>query len=261
MGRVRIGDSLHQFMRTIIKHIPKPLFVSVLFLCSLAIAQVRTAGVAGSFYPQDKEELAKTVDTLLAQAQVPVLSEPLVGLVSPHAGYPYSGPVAAYSYALLKRRQYKRVVIIAPSHYETFPFSSIYEGDAYETPLGRVPVDKAFARKLAAQSNLLKLSSRGHVPVNGQTEHSLEVELPFLQRTLHEFQVVPIVMGDQSYQASRELGVALAKLIRDSDTLILTSSDLSHYHPYAEASALDHKTLQAVQEWDFLSLSRNLQSQ
>lgn len=234
----------------------------IFLLCAgiAALSQLRPAGVAGSFYPANKEELAKSVDTLISQAHPPAISDPIIALVSPHAAYQYSGPVAAYSYALLKDRHYKRVVIIAPSHFESFPFSSIYEGDAYETPLGRVPVDKAFARKLATQDGSLKLSSRGHVPSDGQSEHAVEVELPFLQRTLHNFQIVPVIMGDQSYDASRALGVALAKLIHNSDTLILVSSDLSHYHSYADASAMDHKTLQAVQEWDYLSLSRNFEA-
>jgi MEMO1 family protein len=244
-------------MRRGLTNIPLQIFL----FCSITVfAQVRPAGVAGSFYPANKEELAHTVDAVIAKVQQPTISDPIVALVSPHAGYQYSGPVAACSYALLKGRSYKRVVIIAPSHFESFPFSSIYDGDAYETPLGRVPIDKVFARKLAAQGRSLKLSLRGHVPAEGQSEHAVEVELPFLQRTLRNFQIVPIVMGDQSYDASRVLGVALAKLIHDSNTLILVSSDLSHYHTYADASAMDHKTLQAVQEWDYLSLSRNLEA-
>ena len=232
----------------------------VLCVSIAALAQVRPSGVAGSFYPASKADLAHTVDALIAQAHPPAISDPLIALVSPHAGYQYSGPVAAYSYALLQGRSYKRVVIIAPSHFESFSFSSIYDGDAYETPLGRVSVDKVFARKLAAQGGSLKLSTRGHVPADVQSEHAVEVELPFLQRTLHNFQIVPIIMGDQSYEASRTLGVALAKLIHDSNTLILVSSDLSHYHTYADASAMDHKTLQAVKEWDYLSLSRNFEA-
>ena len=183
-----------------------------------------------------------------------------MALIAPHAGYPYSGGVAAFSYAALKGRKFQRVVIIAPSHFDAFPFSSVYDGDAYVTPLGKIPVDKEFAGKLAAQSNSIRLSGRGHERAGEQSEHSLEVQLPFLQRTLGDFQLVPIVMGDQSYEASRALGVALAKLIGKSDTLIVASSDLSHYHPYDEASTIDHNTLQAIEEWDYYDLSRNLQS-
>ena len=129
----------------------------------------------------------------------------------------------------------------------------MYDGAAYATPLGRVPVDRAFAAKLAKMSPLIKLSDTGH----GPREHALEVQLPFLQRVLGDFQVVPVIMGDQGYDASRALGLALAKLIRGTDTLIVASSDLSHYHPYADAVNLDRKTLHAIADWDYLSMSRN----
>ena len=200
------------------------------------------------------------VDGFLAKAQVSPTSDPLIALIAPHAGYPYSGGVAAFSYAALKGRKFQRVVIIAPSHYEAFPFSSVYDGDAYVTPLGSIPVDKVFAARLAAQSNSIHLSARGHERSGQQSEHSIEVQLPFLQRTLGQFQLVPVIMGDQSYEASRALGIALAKLIGNSDTLIVASSDLSHYHPYDEASTIDHNTLHAIEGWDYYDLSRNLQS-
>ncbi len=222
-------------------------------------AKVRAPAVAGGFYPADPAELGKMVDDFLARATVTKLGGPFVALISPHAGYPYSGQVAAHSYVLLKGRKFERVVVIAPSHLEAFPFSSIYDGDAYATPLGEIPVDKAFAAKLAGRSTLIQLSERGHGIVQGRGEHALEDELPFLQRTLGSFKLVPIIMGDQSYEASRALGVALAKLIPGTDTLIVVSSDLSHYHPYDEAVKIDHQTLKAIEDWDYLSLSLNFQ--
>src|ERR1019366_5793353 len=194
--------------------------------------KIRQPAVAGSFYPADPKELAGMLDGFLAKAAPPPL-ENVVALVAPHAGYPYSGPVAAYSYALLKGRKYDRVVVIAPSHYEAFGFSSVYDGAAYTTPFGQVPVDQAFAAKLAklnTPSPLIKLSSIGHTPSAGRPEHAIEVQLPFLQRVVRQFQLVPIIMGDQSYDACRTLGVALAKLAAGTNTLIVASSDLSHYH-------------------------------
>lgn len=230
-------------------------------------AKVRPAGVAGSFYPADPTELNRLVDGFLARAAVPEIPGVPIAVVSPHAGYPFSGPVAAYAYALLRRRKFTRVVVISPSHYEAFGFSSVYDGDAYSTPLGTIPVDKAFAAQLAAASPSIRLSMHGHGEVKGHWEHALEGELPFLQRVLGEFKLVPVVMGDQSYESSRALGVALAKLISKSshhssgefDTLIVASSDLSHYHPYEEAVALDHKTLSALEEWDYFNMSSNFQ--
>ncbi len=169
-------------------------------------AQVRQAVVAGAFYPKDAKELAATVDGYLARATTPQQKGRVLAIVAPHAGYQYSGAVAAYSYALLKGRPTHRVVVIAPSHFDAFPFVSIYNGDAYATPLGQIPVDKEFARKLANLNPELKLSDRGHVASAKGAEHALEVQLPFLQRTLSDFQLVPIIMGEQTYEASRALG-------------------------------------------------------
>jgi AmmeMemoRadiSam system protein B len=225
--------------------------------------KVRQAGVAGSFYPADPKELSAMIDDLLARAAQPPIKDPILAVVAPHAGYQYSGPVAAYTYAALKGRKFSRVVVIAPSHYEAFDFTSVYEGDAYATPLGTVQVDKAFARQLAKMSSTMQLSSRGHDPTSAGAEHALEVQLPWLQKVLGDFQLVPVVMGDQSYENSRALGVALAKLIqgdKDGATLIVASSDLSHYHPYDEAVTIDHKTLHALEAWDYYSMSRNFQT-
>jgi AmmeMemoRadiSam system protein B/AmmeMemoRadiSam system protein A len=228
--------------------------------------KVRAPAVAGGFYPADPKELTQMIDGLLAHASVPQVQGPLVALICPHAGYIFTGPVAASCFAQLKGRKYTRVVVIAPSHFENFPFSAVYDGDAYATPLGTVPVDKAFGAKLAELSPLIKVSERGHTPVPPQGEHALEVQLPFLQRTLGEFKLVPIIMGDQDYSLCRALGLALAKALLAekpevrAQTLILISSDLSHYHPYDEAVRIDHHTLQAIEEWDYLSLWRNFQT-
>ncbi len=226
-------------------------------VCSAEAQKVRQPAVAGTFYPADAKELARMVDQFLARATAPPLTEPLFAIVSPHAGYPFSGPVAAYSYAQLKGRKYERVVVIAPSHYEAFNFASIYDGSAYSTPLGQVAVDQAFVARLTELSPRIRRSSQGHAPTREGGEHALEVQLPFLQRTLGSFKLVPIVMGEQDYELNRAVGVALAKAIQGTDTLIVASSDLSHYHPYDEAVKLDHKTLKAIEEWDYLSMSRN----
>ena len=167
--------------------------------------KVRQAGVAGSFYPADPKVLAAAIDEMLAHVTAPPITDRILAVVAPHAGYQYSGPVAAYTYAALKGRKYSRVVVIAPSHYESFDFSSVYEGDAYATPLGMVQVDKAFARKLASMSSTMRLSSQGHDATSAGAEHAVEVQLPWLQRVLGDFELVPVVMGDQSYESSRAL--------------------------------------------------------
>ncbi len=225
--------------------------------------RVRQAAVAGSFYPADPKVLSAMIDGMLAKVTGPQITDPILAVVAPHAGYEYSGPVAAYTYAQLKGHKYTRVVVIAPTHYVSFDFTSVYDGDAYATPLGNVPVDKAFAEKLAKMSSTMQLSDKGHQATADAPEHSVEVQLPWLQKVLGNFELVPIVMGDTSYESSRALGVALAKLIKsegkEGDTLVLASSDLSHYHIYDDAVTIDHKTLNALQAWDYFSMSRNFQ--
>jgi hypothetical protein len=225
--------------------------------------KVRQAAVAGGFYPADPKVLSTMIDDMLAKVSGPPITDPILAVVAPHAGYQYSGPTAAYTYAALKGRKYTRVVVIAPSHYESFDYSSVYEGDAYATPLGNVQVDKEFARKLVKMSSTMRLSSQGHDPTSAGGEHAIEVQLPWLQKVLGNFEVVPIIMGDQSYESSRALGVALTKLIKaggkPEDTLVLASSDLSHYHAYDDAVTMDHKTLDALEKWDYFSMSRNFQ--
>jgi len=231
-------------------------------LLEAADLKVRAAGVAGMFYPAHPGALTRMIDKYLAEATVPQIDGPILAVVAPHAGYEYSGPVAACTYAALRGRTYTRVVVIAPSHYEPFRFTSVYDGDAYTTPLGTIHVDKEFANRLAGMQSSHRLSDRGHTPRGRDAEHALEVQLPWLQRVLGEFSLVPVIMGDHSYKSSRDLGVSLAKLLANENadtTLIVASSDLSHYHRYGEAEKLDHKTLDALQTWDYFSVSRNLE--
>jgi len=243
-----------------------PVALCVIGLKSVGVSaeqKIRPPLVAGAFYPADPNELGKMIDGFLAQASPEKLDGNLVALICPHAGYQFSGGVAAYSYSQLKGRSYDRVVVLAPSHYESFPFSSIYDGDAYHTPLGDVPVDHDFAARLVKLSSSIKISDRGHgrVEMRGQQygEHALEDQLPFLERVLGQFKMVPIVMGDISYDNCRALGMGLAKAIEGTNTLILVSSDLSHYHTYDDAERMDHQILKTILDWDYLTLSQNLE--
>lgn len=236
--------------------------------------KLRAPAVAGSFYPADREALTAMMDKMLAQVPALQIDGDIVAAVAPHAGYPYSGPVAAYTYAALRGQTFARVIVIAPSHYEGFDFTSVYDGDGYVTPLGEIPVDRAFAQKLAKANPSIHLSERGHTATARGGEHALEVQLPWLQHALGNFSLVPVVMGDQSYESSRALGTSIANLVKQEEkehsknatttelgkTLIVASSDLSHYHSYAEAGRMDHKMLAALHAWDYLSMSRNFEA-
>lgn len=236
---------------------------------SISTPKIRPATVAGGFYPAGAEELSATIHRLLSaaalKAAAPKAEGTIVAAVAPHAGYVFSGAVAAHTFAALKDGGFSRVVVLAPSHCASFGYSSVYDGDGYETPLGIVPVDTEFARRLAAMSPAIRLSDAGHEPAPGGGEHAIEVQLPWLQSVLGEFRLVPVIMGDHTYESSRVLGVALAKLVAgDRDpaaTLVLASSDLSHYHLYDDARRMDAKTLQGLSEWDYLGMARNFRTQ
>jgi len=219
---------------------------------------VREPVVAGLFYPDDPGALRDQVNAYLEAASVPEDIGRVIAIVSPHAGYPYSGQVAAHGFKLLARQKPRRVVVIAPCHVDVFQGASIFSGSHYSTPLGKIPVDREFAERIASAGAGM-VSERGHVTGRGgRGEHALEVQLPFLQTILENFTLVPIVLGSQDWATCRKLGLALADVL-DSESAIIASSDLSHYHPYAEARDLDRRVVGMVGNWDYFSLIQNVE--
>jgi MEMO1 family protein len=209
-----------------------------------AHARAREPAVAGSFYPADPSELRSTVDRLLAQVKARNLKG-LRALVCPHAGYEFSGPVAASGFKQMVGLDIERVVVMAPSHHVPFAGVAIPDVDALRTPLGDITMNP-WARELAKESPFL-IDSRPHA-----REHALEVELPFLQRVLSRFELVPLVFGevDEALVAQR-LNAGL-----DAKTFVIASSDLSHYYPYEKAVELDRGTVQAIVRLDVESLAQ-----
>jgi len=207
----------------------------------------------GAFYPADKDELQKLVDEYLDGAAVHDFSGRLQGIIVPHAAYPYSGKIAAAAYKQLIGRNYDAAVIIAPSHYDLFIGVSIFPGRALETPLGEVRIDTALAKRLTGADKLIFFSTRGYAG-----EHSLEVQLPFLQTALPNTPVVPLVVGYQSLYASYALGKSLSAVLDNANVLIVASTDLSHYHPYDEAVRLDREVIDALLNYDPFLLGLNL---
>lgn len=216
---------------------------------------VRRAAVAGMFYPDSPAGLAGEVEMLLGQADVPAVTGTPVALVVPHAGYVYSGPTAAVAYALLKGAQVSTVAVVSPSHREYFAGVSVYPGTAYETPLGRVPVAADLRDRLLAASRVVRSTHSGH-----GTEHALEVHLPFLQETLGEFRLLPLVMGDQSRDTCFALGNALGTLLRGESSLLVASTDLSHFHTAAEAERRDGVVLDDLESFDPERLMEDLEN-
>lgn len=200
---------------------------------------VRPPAVAGMFYPENPDKLKSMITRFLEQAEE-VIPEEIGGLVAPHAGYVYSGPVAAWAYRQIQGRHYDYVIVISPSHFDYFTGVAVYSGDAYQTPLGSIQVEKELAGKLAQQHPIIQLSTHGHYVQKGsRNEHALEVHLPFLQIALGQFKLIPIVMGDQNFDDAKILADAIANTFSDKKVLIVASSDLSHYHSYETARELD----------------------
>lgn len=202
---------------------------------------VRPAAVAGAFYPRGREELAATLAELLRAARTEIQEVPVPpkALIAPHAGYIYSGGVAASGYARLApiAERIKRVVLLGPAHRVAVRGLALPGAGAFETPLGSVPIDAQAAARIADLPQVVT-SSEAHA-----LEHSIEVHLPFLQAVLKDFSVLPLVVGRAT---AEEVAEVLDRLWGDDDTLLVVSSDLSHYHDYDTARRLDGETLDGI---------------
>jgi AmmeMemoRadiSam system protein B/AmmeMemoRadiSam system protein A len=206
---------------------------------------VRPPAQAGGFYPASPAELRAQVESHLHSAKEVDLPGELIGLVVPHAGYVFSGPVAGWGYRQLEGKQFDTVVLLGPSHHVPLSKHAVSPEDAYKTPLGNVPLDKAVRRTLLAACDVLVESSAAH-----EREHSLEVQLPFLQCVLKDFKIVPIALGQPTKESCRKLARALAALLPQRKVLIIASTDLSHYPSYEDAQKADKAMLTAVEKLD-----------
>ncbi len=205
--------------------------------------KIRPPAVAGAFYPAAKARLQEAVDSYLAGAGHAGPKTPPKALIVPHAGYVYSGPVAASGYRLLEpvAGEIDRVVLLGPSHRVPLKGLAVSSADAFETPLGRVPIDRPSVERL------LELPCVCEFDAAHAAEHSLEVHLPFLQRVLGEFRLVPICAGDAS---TRDVAAVLDVVWGGPETLIVVSSDLSHYYDYETARRKDEATTRAIERLD-----------
>ncbi len=214
---------------------------------------VRLPAVAGVFYPGDPVELAGTIALMLpAREEGPA---PAVrGMIVPHAGYAYSGPTAGKAYGKLARGAYDVVVVVAPSHREFFEGVSVFDGEAYMTPLGNVPVDAEIRDALMREAPFVRASASGH-----GSEHAVEVHLPFLQTVLGTFSFLPLVIGHQIPETCFALGRALGEVLRGRRALIAASTDLSHFHSDSKAREIDARTLRDVRAFDEQSLMSHIE--
>lgn len=207
--------------------------------CSSGAQEIKYPNVSGSFYPSNPKALSEKIDSYLKNAIVPEISGKIIALISPHAGYEYSAAIAAHGYKLIQGKQYKTVIVLAPSHSYGFNGISIWPEGKFITPLGDIEVDADFASQI-----MKKLDWAKFIPEAFAKEHSLEVQLPFVQKVLPTAKIVPIVMGSPSLSNAEELAAVLKEIIgQREDVLIIASTDLSHYHTYQEANLIDKTTI------------------
>jgi len=206
---------------------------------------IRPSPIAGQWYPGAANRLAADVDRYIQSATLPTLDGEVVAIIAPHAGHVYSGPVAGYSFAAIRGKNPDLVAVVSPSHYPYHQPVLTSAHAAYETPLGTIEVNQEACQKLnaAMQSELgIELSA-----VRRDREHSLEIELPFLQRSLAgRFTLLPVMLRDQSIPVAHGLGKALATVLRDQNALLVASTDLSHFYTQAQAEQLDGELLRRI---------------
>jgi len=214
----------------------------------VSVKHVRKSVIAGSWYPGHRDELSKMLDGFFENAKNENLGR-IRALIAPHAGYIYSGQVAAFSFKQIESDDYSKVIILAPSHQYPFNGASIADYTHYETPLGEVRIS-SLAKELIKESELISSTPAAH-----SREHSAEIEIPFLQRILEDFEIVPIILGGMSESNMDEFSNLIIKHL-DEKTLIVASTDLSHYHPYNEAVSMDTSCINSIVNLDMENAKR-----
>ncbi|MBD3182600.1 AmmeMemoRadiSam system protein B [Candidatus Poribacteria bacterium] len=209
-------------------------------------SKVRKAAHAdGMWYPGKADELSRLVDGYLNNAEKQNVSGKVMGLIVPHAGYRYCGHVAAQAYKQIMGMKFETVVIIGTSHNYRFSGASVYPEGVYRNPLGDVEIDEKIARSLTAQNDSIGFWEKAHIP-----EHSLENQIPFLQRTLSDFKIVPVLMGNTKVEDRKMLTDALVKVLNGKNVLLIASTDMSHYLEYDEAVKADKFTISTLEKND-----------
>jgi len=217
--------------------------------------ELRLAVVAGQFYPAGKDELKKSVQYFIDNVPGQPLKNKIYGILVPHAGYVFSGQVAAYAFKQLTGKKFDTVIIIGQSHNFHLTKPAVYSGEAFITPLGEVPVDREFVnRMINDNSGIFESNNKSHIP-----EHSLEVELPFLQAVLAPgFKIVPVLLSDFGTELTKYEGISkiIVNIINKDKTkkaLFIISSDMSHYPAYETANTVDEETLSVLKTFDIRS--------
>jgi len=230
------------------------LLILLLSCFSNCFASVKQPEFDGQFYPAGKEELSEMLDKIIEKTAVDPLPGEILVLISPHAGYGYSGQTAAYGYKLIKNKPYRTVVILGTSHHRPFNGAAIYPNGSFETSLGLLKIDEEFSAKLINSGQDIFIDESAF-----NTEHSIEVQLPFLQKVLGDFKIVPLVIGDCSLATCKKISALIKEVINGrKDVLLVVSSDLYHGYDLKEAEQVDLHTLELIKKFDYEELYYSL---
>jgi len=214
---------------------------------------IRPAGQAGRFYPADADSLRQEIEAHLQATDLPETGRPPIGFVSPHAGYPFSGPTAAHTYRQLQALQPEIVFIFAPSHHAMFSAAAIWEGTAYRTPLGDYPIDQDYADRL--RQAIPEIHAETYADLE---EHSLEVQIPFLQVACPQARLVPLLVGDQKHENTQLLVEGVGRVLDETrpegPTVFVASSDAYHGHSLVECRRSDSQLAEDLKKMDTTAL-------
>ena len=204
----------------------------------MTFLDARPSPIAGTWYPKNPEALANSIDEYLRDAKLPPIQGQVIGVIAPHAGHRYSGSVAAHAFATLRGLTPDIVVILSPFHnFDPHPLLTT-KHQAYNTPLGNIEVDSSAIDELQSHLQI------PITPIANDKEHSLEIELPFLQRVLkNEFKLLPVMIRAQEEFVAEQLGTALAKVMKNRNAILVASTDLSHFYDQQTATQLDQEML------------------
>ncbi|MFO7890255.1 MAG: AmmeMemoRadiSam system protein B [bacterium] len=214
------------------------------------MAQIRKSVIAGTWYPGTKEKLNQTLEDFFSNVDLSSIDKKVIGLISPHAGFPFSGQTAAYGYSLIKNNQYDLVVVISPMHRMAFGSYLTTTADYYETPLGEVEVEQNFLKKLSDKIDLKFIAD--------DNEHSLEIQLPFLQYTLKKFKLLPIMISMVDIFNLNEIVNSLYEIIKNKNFLIIASSDFHHISDYQEVKERDKRAVKVLKTFNIKNIKEIL---
>ena len=217
---------------------------------------MQEARFSGVFYPSDPEELQQLVNRAVQNASIPKIEAPIYAIITPHAGYTYSGNVAAHAFKSIRKRNIKTAVIMGPSHQYYFQQASILDETAYDTPLGPVKINQKKSQEIIQASDLITQERAPH-----ENEHAIEVELPFFKTLFPETEIIPMIIGDIPEGGALQIAQAIMTRCKKEETLVIASTDFSHFYPNTIATEMDLRAIENLKRQDIHAIKRDSQEE